>query len=106
MMPTQKANDFEVQTQDAFSSNMQKDDFEEDGDSRRGSYPTYDQAQAPSTFDPTSYGQSEQYAPLTHQDDQELGQPHVAGLGVRYGNPAVVDHDTSYAGAYGDRRHS
>ena len=107
MLPAQTANDFEVQTQDAFSSNMQKDDLEDDADSHRGSYPTYDQASAPAAFDPTSYGQNGQYAPLTHQSDHEgLDQPHLAGLGVRYSNPSVMDQDTSYAGGYGDRRFS
>lgn len=105
MPSTQKANDFESQTVDAFSSNMQKDDFEDEEDtiSHRESFPTYDQAQAP--FDPISHTQSEQYAPLTHQYDHEaLGQPQPVGLGLEYSNPAVGGYDTSYAGAYGDRR--
>jgi translocation protein SEC72 len=107
MMPTKKTNAFEIQTEDAFSSNMQKDDIEEDAESRRGSYPSFDQAQPPSVFDPTSFGQSEQYSPLQHRNDhEELGQPHLAGLGFRYNSPSVEDYDTSYAGGYGDRRFS
>ena len=101
-MPSAKQpSDFEVQTNDdAFSPNMQKDDFEEDTDSRRESYPAYDQAHKP--FDPTSYGQSMQYAPLDEGQHEELGRPRLAGLGFRY-NPSVTDYDTSYGGAYEDR---
>jgi translocation protein SEC72 len=105
MMPAPKPNAFTIQTDDDFSSNMQKDDVEDDAESRRGSYPTYDQTQPPSSFDPTSFGQ--QYSPLAHRGDgEELEQPHLAGLGVRYSSPTVVDHDAGYAGGQGDRRFS
>jgi translocation protein SEC72 len=106
MMPSaQKPNQFEVQTDDAFSSNMQKDsDEQEDADHRRGSYPTYDTApmEPQSTFD--QMGRTAQYAPLSPHSDYAETQPQLAGLGVRYQNPTVVDHDTSYGGAYSDRR--
>lgn len=95
-MPTQKSNVFTVQIEDDFSSNMPKDVVEEDAKSQRGSFPTYDPTQTPSSFDPTSFGQ--QYSPLSHRNDhEELSQPHLAGLGVRYSSPAVVDHDSDWA---------
>lgn len=105
MMPAPKPNAFTVQTDDDFSSNMQKEDGEDDAQSRRGSYPSYEQTQTPTSFDPTAFGQ--QYSPLAHRGGQEeLGQPHLAGLGARYQNPTVVDHDAGYAGGQGARRFS
>lgn len=103
MPKVKKPDQFEVQIDDAFSSNMQKDDMEdeEDAENRRDSYLTYDTApvQPISPFNRTA-----QYAPLSSQNDLGGAHPQLAGLGVRYSHPTVVDHDTSYGGAYSDRR--
>ena len=98
MMPfhNSKQNDFSVQTEQAFSSNIHNDEFDDDhtgADARQGGY-AYQQPHL-----------DEEYAPI-HQndhDDRDLGgmnptQPisplNQHGLGLN-------SYDTSYAGANG-----
>lgn len=93
-------NDFAKQTQDAFSSNMRNDEFDDEADldPRQGGKVT---GGAPRHSDDDEYA-------LLHQngDDDVAGgnsHPHP-GQPVSYGqdNPQTLhDYDTSYGGAYG-----
>lgn len=99
------ANDFAAQTQDAFSSNLRTDDFDDEAggfDARQGG------------GQPSGLGISKQeddeYALLHQADNDDLGRPPpnhgVLPVPLSYGRGgnASQDYNTSYGGAYG--RHS
>ena len=94
-MEVHKQSEFSVQTQDAFSSNIHTDEFDDDhvtsADARQGGY-AYQQ---PSIDD--------QYAPIYNNDHDDVGhlnptQP-ISPLGEN--GLGVNNYDTSYRGAYG-----
>ena len=95
------ANDFAAQTQDAFSSNLRTDDFDDEAafDARQGG----GRAGAGA-----SRQDEDEYALLHQPDNDELSHPPPSHgtLPVPYGqsSDAHQDYDTSYGGAYG--RHS
>lgn len=103
-MPTASGgNDFAKQTQDAFSSNMRTDEFDEEADldPRQGG-----RVGGPG---PHRHSDDDEYALLHQNGDDDVvaaGQsnPHP-GQPVSYGpeNPqgTLHDYDTSYGGAYG-----
>ncbi|KAL9617530.1 MAG: hypothetical protein Q9160_007688 [Pyrenula sp. 1 TL-2023] len=111
-MPTASGgNDFAKQTQDAFSSNMRNDEFDDEAD-----------------LDPRQGGRVAGGGPPRHSDDDEYallhqnGDDDLAGTGgvpsshphpgrpVSYGQPenpqTLHDYDTSYGGAYGHHSRS
>ena len=102
MPATSGGNDFSKQTQDAFSSNMQHDDFDDEADldPRQGGRPG---------MGGIRHSDDDEYGLLHQQADEELTHAHP-GRPVSYGQPEpdgpipIPDVDTSYGGAYG--RHS
>jgi translocation protein SEC72 len=99
--PTKPANDFAAQTQDAFSSNLRTDEFDDEAgfDARQG--------RGSSGLGITRHDDDE-YALLHEADNDDLGRPPPSHgtLPVPYGQAsnAPQDYNTSYGGAYG--RHS
>lgn len=96
MMPINpvKQNDFSVQTQDAFSSNMRHDEFDDERatDTRQGGY-AYQQPHV----------EDEEYAPIYQNDHDDIGHMHPAQP-VSPLNPSglgISNYDTSYGGAHG-----
>jgi translocation protein SEC72 len=99
--PAKPVNDFAAQTQDAFSSNLRTDEFDDEAgfDARQGG--------SSSGLGITRHDDDE-YALLHEADNDDLGHPppNHGTLPVPYGQASNVphDYDTSYGGAYG--RHS
>jgi translocation protein SEC72 len=95
------SNDFAAQTQDAFSSNLRTDEFDDEGgfDARQGG------GQSGLGI---SRQDEDEYALLHQADNDDLGHPPPSHgtLPVPYGQGSNVsqDYNTSYGGAYG--RHS
>lgn len=102
MMPSAAiGNDFAAQTQDAFSSNIRTDDFEEEGDldPRQGGRPGYGYQK---------HDDDDEHALLQQADAEDIAHPHAARLSGSQSpglhETSAPDYDTSYGGAYG--RHS
>jgi len=100
-VPAKPANDFAAQTQDAFSSNLRTDDFDDEAgfDARQG---------GGSSGLGTSRHDDDEHALLHAADSEDFGHPppNHGTLPVPYGQASNVpqDYNTSYGGAYG--RHS
>src|SRR5271168_1884081 len=100
-VPAKPANDFAAQTQDAFSSNLRTDDFDDEAgfDARQG---------GSSSGLGISRHDDDEYALLHAADNDDLSHPppNHGTLPVPYGQASNVpqDYNTSYGGAYG--RHS
>jgi translocation protein SEC72 len=99
--PSMGNDNIAKQTQDAFSSNLRNDDpfddNQEDADARQGGRPGYG---------PTRRSEDDEYAPLQHNDHDDLSQaqPTQPAGPLGYGGPSegpMHDYDTSYSGAYG-----
>ena len=97
MMPINisKQNEFSEQTQEAFSSNLHADEFDDDhnasADARQGGY-AYQQPHL-----------DEEYAPIHQNDRDDLSHLHpqqpVSPLGQN--GLGINNYDTSYGGAHG-----
>jgi len=101
-MPAAKpvVNDFAAQTQDAFSSNLQTDEFDEAGlDPRQGGR---------SGLGISRHEEDDEYALLHQGESEDLSQSYpaqvAAPLQYSQNNHDMPNYDTSYGGAYG--RHS
>jgi translocation protein SEC72 len=100
-VPAKPANDFAAQTQDAFSSNLRADDFDDEAgfDARQGGI---------GSGLGISRHDDDEYALLHAADNDDSGHPppNNGTLPAPYGQASHVspDHNTSYGGAYG--RHS
>ena len=100
--PAKPANDFAAQTQDAFSSNLRTDDFDDEAG--------FDARQGGGNAGPGASRQDEDEYALLHQaENDDLGHrppPSHGTLPVPYGQggSGQQDYNTGYGGAYG--RHS
>jgi len=106
MMPEPPdTNDFAVQSQEAFSSSMRPDEFEEEGDmdARQGGSVGHQhhRQSAGDDYALLQHGEHEDISQLhPTQPTDPLNGPRNHGLN----SPSLGDYNTSYGGAYG--RHS